>query len=285
MRGPAAGAVSSAARRADAAPAAPVAGAGGHLVGSLYVRRPRARPRPRLSRRSRAASSARATLSPPARSPRLDPTTLSASQRQPSSTAAPLPSVLQRWSAASQTGRTSRPGAARELRHRLVEAVGAEAVAGAVRRLALDAVLPALLRAIHDGRRLTVVHVQGPPLRGEDLLEVVAVRHEDDVPVVQVEQLGRVPLDVVARLRRPPGTRSLSIEDWFQSRCSDDVASDAVPAAARASATRPGVRPPSPSMMCTRGRPRRSGRGRRRRDRWSSRRLRRRRRCRGARTA
>ena len=74
-------------------------------------------------------------------------------------------------------------------------------MAGAVRGLALDAVLPALVRAVDDRRGLAVVHGQGAALGGDDLLEVVAVGHEDDVPVVQVEQLGRLPLDVVARLR------------------------------------------------------------------------------------
>ena len=73
-------------------------------------------------------------------------------------------------------------------------------MAGAVRGAALDAVLPALHRAVHDRRRLAVVDRERRPLRGDHLLEVAAVRHLDHVPVVQVEQLHRVPLHVVARV-------------------------------------------------------------------------------------
>ena len=71
-------------------------------------------------------------------------------------------------------------------------------MAGAVRRLALDAVLPALERAVDDRRRLAGVELERPALRRDDLLQVVAVGHVDDVPVVQVEELPRVPLHVVA---------------------------------------------------------------------------------------
>ena len=71
-------------------------------------------------------------------------------------------------------------------------------MAGAVAGLALDAVPPALVRAVDDRRRLARVERQRVPLRRDDLLHVVAVRHVDDVPVVEVEELPRVPLHVVA---------------------------------------------------------------------------------------
>ena len=89
-------------------------------------------------------------------------------------------------------------GAARELGERLVEAVGAQLVAGAVRGAALDPVAPALHRAVDDGGRLAGGHRRGHPLRRDHLLEVAPVRHLDHVPVVQVEQLRRRPLHVVA---------------------------------------------------------------------------------------
>ena len=69
---------------------------------------------------------------------------------------------------------------------------------GAVRGLALHAVLPALQRAVHDGGGLAVVQLQRAALGREDLPQVAAVGHLDHVPVVQVEQLRRRPLHVVA---------------------------------------------------------------------------------------
>ncbi len=91
-------------------------------------------------------------------------------------------------------------GAPRELGERVVEAVGAQLVAGAVRGAALDPVAPALHRPVDDHRRLAGPHRSGQSLRRDHLLEVAAVRDLDDVPVVQVEELHRRPLHVVARL-------------------------------------------------------------------------------------
>ena len=90
-------------------------------------------------------------------------------------------------------------GGAAQLRDGFVEALGAELVPGAVAGLALHAVPPALVRAVDDRRRLAGLERGGVPLGRDDLLEVVAVRHVDHVPVVQVEELARVPLHVVAR--------------------------------------------------------------------------------------
>ena len=75
----------------------------------------------------------------------------------------------------------------------------AKAVSGPVRGPALDAVLPAFDRAINDRGRLTVVEFEREPLRRGDLLPIEAVRHQDHIPVVQVGQLGRCPLHVLAR--------------------------------------------------------------------------------------
>ena len=88
----------------------------------------------------------------------------------------------------------------RQLCHRLAETVGAHLVAGAMRGLALDPVLPALHRAVDDGRRLAVVQRQRGLLGGGDLADVLPVGHDDHVPVVEVEQLRRAPLHVVAWL-------------------------------------------------------------------------------------
>ena len=80
------------------------------------------------------------------------------------------------------------------------ERIGAQLVAGAVRGASLDPVLPPLGGAVHDGRRLGVAHLQRRALRRQDLAEVEPARHVDHVPVVQVGELERVPLHVVARL-------------------------------------------------------------------------------------
>ena len=69
---------------------------------------------------------------------------------------------------------------------------------GAVAALALHAVAPALVRAVDDRRRLPGVEGERVALRRDHLLHVVAVGHVDHVPVVQVEELPRVPLHVVA---------------------------------------------------------------------------------------
>jgi hypothetical protein len=100
---------------------------------------------------------------------------------------------LAAWLAGRQDG-----GAVGELCDGGVEAVGAELVAGAVRRLALHAVAPALVGVVDDRRRLTGLERERQALRGDDLLPVMTLGHVDDVPVVQVEQFARVPLHVVA---------------------------------------------------------------------------------------
>ncbi len=89
-------------------------------------------------------------------------------------------------------------GGAAQLRERFVEALGAELVAGAVACLALNAVPPALVCVVDDGGGLPRLESQGVALRRDDLLQVVPVGHLDDVPVVEVEELARVPLHVVA---------------------------------------------------------------------------------------
>ncbi len=90
-------------------------------------------------------------------------------------------------------------GRCHEGRDRLEKTIGAQAMAGAVRRTALDAVLPALMGAIDDGGGLVIGHGPGSPLGGDDLLEIHAVRDQNGVPVVQQGELDRVPLDVFAR--------------------------------------------------------------------------------------
>ncbi|OPZ43450.1 MAG: hypothetical protein BWY94_01873 [Actinobacteria bacterium ADurb.BinA094] len=72
-------------------------------------------------------------------------------------------------------------------------------MAGAVARLALHAVAPALDGAVDDRRRLAGVELEGTPLCREYLLEIVPVADVDHVPVVQREELTRIPLHVVAR--------------------------------------------------------------------------------------
>ena len=118
--------------------------------------------RARRSRRSRAAAQPRGQrLRRLGRSPRCGADDL---QRLPEAPLAhdsspPVSRPAQRWSSASQVGRRAF-AVAGELGERLVEPVGAELVAGAVRGLALDAVLPALERAVDDRRRLAVVERQ-----------------------------------------------------------------------------------------------------------------------------
>ncbi len=89
-------------------------------------------------------------------------------------------------------------GAGRQLGERLVEALGAELVAGAVGGTALDPVLPALDGAVDDRGRLAVLERRGATLRGQQLLEVAPVLDLDHVPVVEVDELHRRPLHVVA---------------------------------------------------------------------------------------
>ena len=81
--------------------------------------------------------------------------------------------------------------------HGGAELGAAQLVAGAVRLAALDAVLPALGGAVDDRGGLAGLHVQGPALGGEHQAQVEPVRHLDHVPVVEVEELPRVPLHVV----------------------------------------------------------------------------------------
>ena len=167
-------------------------------------RRRRARRRawgPALARRGgRGRPRAAARARPPSAGPACTcaRTACSAVQKQRSLTACPS-GPAQARSAGSQVGSsTSAPVAAAQLRERLVEALGAELVPGAVAGLALHAVAPALVRAVDDRRRLAGAQRERVPLRRHDLLEVVPVGHVDDVPVVQVEELARVPLHVVA---------------------------------------------------------------------------------------
>ena len=101
---------------------------------------------------------------------------------------------------AGLTGRQRHRGTGRELGQGLIEARRAELVSGAVRSAAFDTVVPALARAVDQRGGLTVVDRQRLALGGHDLLKVVAVGHLHDVPVVQEEQLARLPLDVVAGL-------------------------------------------------------------------------------------
>ena len=111
--------------------------------------------------------------------------------------------------AARGAGRAARQrgvGPGRQLGERPAEAVGAERVAGAVGGPALDAVAPALERAVDDRGRLAGVERERGALGGDDLAEVRAVGHEHDVPVVEVEQLHRAPLHVV------PGGRVLAAD-------------------------------------------------------------------------
>ncbi len=81
----------------------------------------------------------------------------------------------------------------------IVEVGRAERVAGAVRGAPLHAVAPALDGAVDDRGGLAVVEVASDPLCGDDGLKVGSVGHCDDVPVVEGGELGRRPLDVVAR--------------------------------------------------------------------------------------
>ena len=81
----------------------------------------------------------------------------------------------------------------------LEETVGAELVARPVGGLPLDAVPPALDRPVDDGRGLAVLHLQGLLLGGDDLLPVFPVGDKDHVPVVQVGQFRRRPLDIIPR--------------------------------------------------------------------------------------
>ena len=76
----------------------------------------------------------------------------------------------------------------------------AQLVARPVGLAPLEAVLPALGGAVDDGRGLAVAHRQGAVLGGEDQREVESVGDLDHIPVVQVEELARVPLHVVAGL-------------------------------------------------------------------------------------
>ena len=81
-----------------------------------------------------------------------------------------------------------------------VVAFRGESVAGPVRGAALDAVLPAFDRPVNYGGRLRI-EAGGELLRAEDLEEVVTVLDVDHVPVVQVGQLARGPLHVIAGFR------------------------------------------------------------------------------------
>ena len=119
----------------------------------------------------------------------------------------------------------------------------------AVRRASFDPVLPAFDCAINDRGRLTILKIEREPLRCGDLLPIEPIRHVHDIPVVQIGELGRRPLHVFARgfaiaadMVRIDG-RLVPID------VQDDVVERSGAAAANASATRPGVIPPSPSMI------------------------------------
>ena len=139
-------------------------------------------------------------------------------------------------------------------RHRLVEALGAQAVAGAVRRLALDAVLPALAAC---GRRPPSAARCPWPGRGAGRRRPAGSRGRWARRRRSSRAGGRARPGPTGRSRPaacPRGSRGRC--RWTTGSSRDGgrrCPSEAVPAAARASATRPGVRPPSPSMMCTRG--------------------------------
>ena len=77
---------------------------------------------------------------------------------------------------------------------------GAELVSRAVRLAPLDAVLPALRRAVDDCGRLVVDTLLRHLESGENVPEVVPLLDVDHVPVVKERELDRIPLDVVARL-------------------------------------------------------------------------------------
>ena len=68
-----------------------------------------------------------------------------------------------------------------------------------VRRAALYSIAPAFDRAINNRGRLAVVEIESEPLRDCDLLPVESVRHIDHIPIVQISQLRRCPLHVLAR--------------------------------------------------------------------------------------
>ncbi len=68
-----------------------------------------------------------------------------------------------------------------------------------MRCLSLDSILPALGRSIDNRRGLMVVDRGGPSLRSENLVKVPAVWDQNNVPIVEIGDLHRVPLDVVAR--------------------------------------------------------------------------------------
>ncbi len=65
-------------------------------------------------------------------------------------------------------------------------------------RSPLDAVLPALSGSIDDRRWLAVADLGDFALRSQNLLEVLAIWNQDDVPVVEIGQLHGIPLDVIA---------------------------------------------------------------------------------------
>ncbi len=142
-----------AARRAieDAAPR-------GELVDGRHARRARARPRGRAaSSRSRAATSRAASAATVGGSSSRRRRTML--QRLPEALLADLvaggPGAAR---VAGRAGRQRRPSApAGELGEGLIEARGAELVAGAVRGAALDAVVPALARAVDERGGLAVV--------------------------------------------------------------------------------------------------------------------------------
>ena len=105
-------------------------------------------------------------------------------------------------------GATLRPFATRdgrlilrhERRHRRVESVRTETVTRAMRGSAFHAVTPALDRAINNRGRLAVRQIERETLGRGDLLPIESVRHIDHVPIMQVSQLRRGPLHVLAGL-------------------------------------------------------------------------------------
>ena len=82
---------------------------------------------------------------------------------------------------------------------RRVKSGRAEGVAGAVGSSSFDAVLPSLHGAVDDRRRLAVAEVRGRVLCGHHVRDVVSRGHVDDVPVVEIGEFDRIPLNVLAR--------------------------------------------------------------------------------------
>ena len=58
----------------------------------------------------------------------------------------------------------------------------------AVRLLAFDSIPPTLGGAVHDGRRLSVVHGTRLLLGAEHESDVESIGNLDDVPVIEVEE-------------------------------------------------------------------------------------------------